>query len=95
MRKREAERIRGKVHACAQVHQLEVSPARLVLRLPMVVRHTITEASPLANWRTGQAGIAADASSEIVVVVSPCPFTLNACHIVMALLHALDGINKS
>ncbi|BDA50813.1 probable inward rectifier potassium channel 2 [Coccomyxa sp. Obi] len=52
-----------------EVHQLEVKPERLVLRLPMVVRHAITEESPLANWRSGQAGIAADASSEIVVVV--------------------------
>ena len=58
------------LYTCEQVHQLEVRPERLVLRLPMVVRHTITEDSPLASWRSGQAGIAADASSEIVVVVS-------------------------
>lgn len=42
-----------------------------MLRLPMVVRHTISEDSPLANWRSGQAGMAADASSEIAVVASP------------------------
>ncbi|EIE26204.1 E set domain-containing protein [Coccomyxa subellipsoidea C-169] len=52
-----------------EVHQLEVTPARLLLRLPMTVRHIITESSPLSNWRSGQAGIAADASSEIIVVV--------------------------
>lgn len=67
------------MHACVQVHQLEVTPARLLLRLPMTVRHIITESSPLSNWRSGQAGIAADASSEIIVVVShrPCQYPLN------------------
>ncbi len=55
-----------------QVHQLAVTPERLCLRLPTTVRHVITPESPLAPWRAGQAGVAADASSEIVVVVRAC-----------------------
>jgi hypothetical protein len=53
----------------AQVHQLSVMPTELCLRLPVVVRHTITDDSPLASWRGGQASLAADANSEIVAVV--------------------------
>jgi hypothetical protein len=53
----------------AQVHQLEVAPRQLCLRLPVTVRHVIDAGSPLAHWRQGPAGIGADASSEIVVVV--------------------------
>ena len=51
------------------MHQLEATPSQLCLRLPMVVRHTITPESALASWRSGPSGIGADASSEIVVVV--------------------------
>lgn len=58
-------------HLGEQVHQLAVAPERLCLRLPTTVRHVITPDSPLAPWRAGQAGVSADASSEIVVVVRP------------------------
>ena len=54
-----------------QVHQLDITPSQLCLRLPMVVRHCITQDSPLATWRSGPSGVGGDASSEIVVVVSP------------------------
>ena len=57
------------LHDRLQVHQLDATPSQLCLRLPMVVRHTITPESPLASWRSGPSGIGADASSEIVVVV--------------------------
>ncbi len=52
------------------MHQLDITPSQLCLRLPMVVRHRITQDSPLATWRSGPSGVGADASSEIVVVVS-------------------------
>ena len=57
----------------AQMHQLDITPSQLCLRLPLVVRHRITQDSPLATWRSGPSGVGADASSEIAVVVSwPC-----------------------
>jgi len=46
-----------------------VGRQRLLLRLPLLVSHRITEDSPLRAWRSGMAALAADASSEIVVVV--------------------------
>ena len=49
---------------------LDITPSKLCLRLPMVVRHRITQDSPLASWRSGPAGVGGDASSEIVIVVS-------------------------
>ncbi len=52
------------------MHQLDITPSQLCLRLPMVIRHRITQDSPLATWRSGPSGVGADASSEIVVVVS-------------------------
>ena len=52
------------------MHQLDITPSQLCLRLPVVVRHRITQDSPLATWRSGPSGVGADASSEIVVVVS-------------------------
>ena len=52
------------------MHQLDITPSQLCLRLPMVVRHRITQDSPLATWRSGPSGVGADASSEVVVVVS-------------------------
>ena len=42
---------------------------RLYLRLPVEVTHVIDDASPLAAWRQ-PGGLEADASSEVVVVVS-------------------------
>ena len=67
-----------------QVHQLEAVPSQLCLRLPVVVRHTITPNSPLAPWRSSPAGVGVDASSEIVVVVS----LLAALSGLFSLLHA-------
>ena len=52
---------------------LDITPSKLCLRLPMVVRHRITQDSPLASWRSGPAGVGGDASSEIVIVVSLPP----------------------
>lgn len=55
-----------------EVQQLEVGyetgEDRLCLWLPMIGRHLITEASPLASWIT-PTGFMADADSHIVVVV--------------------------
>ena len=46
---------------------------RLLLRLPVTVRHTVDNSSPLARWQSGPSAMSEDADSEIVVVVSPCP----------------------
>ena len=70
------------LHDPLQVHQLEATPSQLCLRLPMVVRHTITSESALASWRSGPSGIGADASSEIVVVVRVTSH-LNCCRATM------------
>lgn len=43
---------------------------RLLLRLPVIVRHVIGENSPVSRWQKGSTAIAEDADSEIVVVVS-------------------------
>ena len=57
------------------MHQLDIQPRQLCLRLPMTVRHVIDAASPLSPWRHGPSGIGGDASSEIVVVVrAPCKY---------------------
>lgn len=53
----------------AQAQELDVGRQRLLLRLPVLVSHRITEDSPLRAWRAGLAALAADANSEIVVVV--------------------------
>ena len=42
---------------------------RLLLWLPVICKHVITEDSPLANWLK-PSGIMADADASIVVVVS-------------------------
>ena len=55
---------------------LDITPSKLCLRLPMVVRHRITQDSPLASWRSGPAGVGGDASSEIVIVVSLPPLVV-------------------
>ena len=52
-----------------QVHELEVGRQRLLLRLPVLLCHRVTESSPLRAWRGGPSALAADANSEIVVVV--------------------------
>ena len=52
-----------------QVHELEVGRQRLLLRLPVLICHRVTESSPLRSWRGGPSALAADANSEIVVVV--------------------------
>lgn len=44
---------------------------RLLLRLPVVVRHLVDDDSPLSRWQSGPSGIGEDADSEIIVVVSP------------------------
>ena len=41
---------------------------RLLLRLPVMVRHHLTPDSPVAKWAT-PTGLAEDADSEIVIVV--------------------------
>lgn len=41
---------------------------RLLLWLPVICKHVITEDSPLANWLK-PSGVMADADSSIVVVV--------------------------
>lgn len=41
---------------------------RLLLWLPVICKHVITEDSPLANW-IKPSGVMADADSSIVVVV--------------------------
>lgn len=48
----------------------ETGEDRLLLRLPIIVRHEINAASPLAAWADGKAALAYDADSEIVVMVS-------------------------
>ena len=61
------------------VQQLEVGyesgADRLVMWLPVVVRHVITPDSPLASWLQ-PGGTMADADSCILVVVRPCPCQL-------------------
>ncbi len=52
-----------------QVRELKLKPSRLLLRLPLTVRHEIDEQSPLANWRGGKGALNTDADSEIVVSV--------------------------
>lgn len=52
---------------------------RLLLRLPVTVRHLVDDESPLAHWQSGASRIGEDADSEIIVVVSlpqhaPCMF---------------------
>ena len=56
-----------------QAHELEVGRQRLLLRLPVLVCHRISESSPLRAWRGGASALAADANSEIVVVVRRPP----------------------
>ena len=60
-----------------QVDQLDLGyqqgTDRLLLRFPLVISHTIDSHSPLRAWQAGPSALAADADSEIVVVVSPCP----------------------
>ena len=46
---------------------------RLLLRLPVTVRHLVDADSPLTRWQAGPSGIAEDADSEIVVIVRPPP----------------------
>ena len=48
---------------------------RLVMWLPVIVRHVITPHSPLASWLT-PGGTLADADSCILVVVRPSSFFL-------------------
>jgi hypothetical protein len=61
-------------------HMLEVGYEegndRLLLWLPVVCKHVITDSSPLASWLK-PSGVMADADSAIVVVVSPQHHTLN------------------
>ena len=47
-----------------------MSANQLLLRMPTVMVHAIDDDSPLADWRTGRAAVAADSDSEIVIVVS-------------------------
>lgn len=42
---------------------------RLMLRLPIIIYHTINAESPLAPWRAGPAALGADADAEIYLVV--------------------------
>ncbi|KAK9807434.1 hypothetical protein WJX73_006651 [Symbiochloris irregularis] len=42
---------------------------RLMLRLPVIVRHIIDADSPLASWHNGTSALAADADTEIYVAV--------------------------
>ena len=44
---------------------------QLLLRMPTVMVHVIDDDSPLADWRTGRAAVAADSDSEFVIVVYP------------------------
>ena len=44
---------------------------RLLLRFPLVISHVVDGQSPLRAWQAGPSAMAADADSEIVVVVSP------------------------
>jgi Inward rectifier potassium channel C-terminal domain len=57
---------------CSQVTELEAvndtGSERLVLWLPICVKHKITESSPIAAWRT-KAGFLGDADSLVVVEV--------------------------
>ncbi|KAL6773734.1 IRK1B [Auxenochlorella protothecoides x Auxenochlorella symbiontica] len=48
---------------------------RLYLRLPMELTHVIDEASPLAAWLQGEEGRAADADSEVVVMLTGYMFS--------------------
>lgn len=43
---------------------------RLLLRLPVTVRHEVGDTSPISKWRGGPAALSEDADAEIVVVVS-------------------------
>ena len=65
--------------AC-QVKELDLGYStgrdRLLLRLPVVVRHLVDDDSPLSRWQSGPSGIGEDADSEIIVVVS----CFRACH---------------
>lgn len=47
-----------------------MSANQLLLRMPTVMVHAIDDDSPLADWRTGRAAVAADSDSEVVIVVS-------------------------
>jgi len=42
---------------------------RLLLRLPLTVRHLVDAESPISRWQAGPSGIAEDADSEIIVIV--------------------------
>ena len=53
---------------------------RLLLRFPLVITHVIDHHSPLRAWQSGPSALAADADSEIVVVVSSAP--CRHCHLV-------------
>ena len=46
-----------------------MSANQLLLRMPTVMVHVIDDDSPLADWRTGRAAVAADSDSEVVIVV--------------------------
>ena len=60
-----------------QVDQLDLGYQqgndRLLLRFPLVITHVIDHHSPLRAWQSGPSALAADADSEIVVVVSSPP----------------------
>lgn len=79
--KRPLENFPGIEHCLAcQVKELDLGYStgrdRLLLRLPVVVRHLVDDDSPLSRWQSGPSGIGEDADSEIIVVVS----RFRACH---------------
>ena len=63
------------MHVRVQLQELDLGynegKDRLMLRLPVTVRHIINAQSPLAPWRAGPAALGADADAEIYVAVSP------------------------
>ena len=54
---------------------------QLLLRMPTLMVHVIDDDSPLADWCTGRAAVAADSDSEFVIVVGPAGAPVQRCDV--------------
>ncbi len=71
----------------------EDSSERLLLWLPVICKHVITEASPLANWLK-PSGIMADADSSIVVVIEGYQYCNAQNRMRMRVFNVLDDVKR-